>query len=41
MIAPALEELAGEYDGKLTVAKINIDENPQVPTRRGATSDAE
>ena len=35
MIAPALEELAGEYDGKLTVAKINIDENPQVPTRYG------
>ena len=35
MIAPALEELAGEYDGKVTVAKINIDENPQVPTRYG------
>src|SRR5512143_226162 len=35
MIAPALEELATEYDGKLTVAKINIDENPQVPTKYG------
>jgi thioredoxin 1 len=35
MIAPALEELANEYDGKLTVAKINIDENPQVPTKYG------
>ena len=35
MIAPSLEELAGEYDGKLTVAKINIDENPQVPTKYG------
>jgi len=35
MIAPALEELANEYEGKITVAKINIDENPQVPTKYG------
>ncbi|MDE2476505.1 MAG: thioredoxin TrxA [Alphaproteobacteria bacterium] len=35
MIAPSLEELAGEYDGKVTVAKMNIDENPQTPTRYG------
>jgi thioredoxin 1 len=35
MIAPALEELANEYDGKLTVVKINIDENPQTPTKYG------
>jgi thioredoxin 1 len=34
-IAPALEELATEYEGKLTVAKVNIDENPQVPTKYG------
>ena len=34
-IAPALEELANEYEGKLTVAKVNIDENPQVPTKYG------
>jgi thioredoxin 1 len=34
-IAPALEELANEYEGKITVAKINIDENPQVPTKYG------
>ena len=34
-IASALEELANEYEGKLTVAKVNIDENPQVPTKYG------
>ncbi|MCH8859329.1 MAG: thioredoxin TrxA [Proteobacteria bacterium] len=34
-IAPSLEELANELDGKLMVAKINIDENPQVPTKYG------
>ena len=34
-IAPALEDLAGEMDGKLTVAKINIDQNPNTPTKYG------
>jgi thioredoxin 1 len=29
-IAPILEELAVEYDGKLQIAKVNIDENDQV-----------
>jgi thioredoxin 1 len=35
MIAPALEELAGEMASKVTIAKINIDENPHVPTKYG------
>jgi thioredoxin 1 len=35
MIAPALEELATELGEKVTVAKINIDENPHVPTKYG------
>ena len=35
MIAPALEELSTELGAKVTVAKINIDENPQVPMKYG------
>ncbi|MCC7166442.1 MAG: thioredoxin TrxA [Rhodospirillales bacterium] len=34
-IAPALEELAKEYSGKVTVAKGNIDENPATPSKYG------
>ena len=29
MIAPILEEIAGEYTEQLTIAKLNVDENPQ------------
>ena len=32
-IAPALDEIAKEFGDKLTVAKVNIDENPETPNR--------
>lgn len=35
MLAPSLNELAGELDGKLSIAKLNIDENPTTPSRYG------
>jgi thioredoxin 1 len=35
MIGPFLEELATDMAGKVTVAKINIDENPQTPMKYG------
>jgi len=35
MIAHILEEIAGEYTGKVTIAKLNIDENPQTPPKYG------
>jgi thioredoxin 1 len=34
-IAPALEEIAGEMGGQVKIAKINIDHNPEAPTRYG------
>ncbi len=32
-IAPVVEQLAGEYAGKVKVVKLNIDDNPKVPTQ--------
>ena len=33
MIAPVLDEIAADYEGKLRVVKLNIDENPQTPPK--------
>jgi len=35
MIAPALDELATEMEGRIRIAKVNIDENPQTPRKYG------
>lgn len=34
-VGPIVEELAGEYEGKVKVAKLNVDSNKQTPTRYG------
>ena len=34
-IAPALDELAEEFGDQLTIAKVNIDDNPEVPSKYG------
>ncbi|MEZ5607170.1 MAG: thioredoxin TrxA [Burkholderiaceae bacterium] len=34
-IAPTLDELAGTYNGKLTIAKVNVDDNRNIPAKYG------
>ena len=38
MIAPTLEEVASEYQGRVKVAKLNIDDNPGTPRKYGLRS---
>ncbi len=38
MIAPALEEIAGQMGDKVKIVKLNVDENPQTATKYGIMS---
>jgi len=38
MIAPVLDQLSAESDGRYTIAKLNVDENPQTAARFGIQS---
>ncbi|WP_162341102.1 thioredoxin [Cyclobacterium salsum] len=38
MIGPIVEELAGDYEGKATIAKMDVDANPGVPSQFGIRS---
>ena len=38
MIAPIVEELAAEYDGKVQFAKMDVDSNPEIPGKFGIRS---
>ena len=37
-IAPALEEIATKMEGQVTIAKVNIDDNPMTPSKYGVRS---
>jgi thioredoxin 1 len=38
MISPIIEELAHEYDGKILVGKVNVDDNPEISMKYGIRS---
>lgn len=38
MIGPVVEELAGEYEGKAVIGKLNVDENPTMTAKFGVRS---
>lgn len=38
MIGPLVEELAGDYDGKAVIGKVNVDENPNMSAKYGIRS---
>ncbi|MEI7789174.1 MAG: thioredoxin, partial [Chlorobiaceae bacterium] len=38
MLGPVIEELAGDYEGKAVIAKLNVDENPKIAAQYGIRS---
>ncbi len=38
MIAPVLDELAGEYDGRLSIVRMDVDQNPKTATKYSVMS---
>ncbi len=38
MVAPTVEELAGEFDGRAKVVKVDVDQNPETPMQYGVRS---
>ena len=38
MVTPIIEELAGEYDGKAKIGKVNVDHNPEISMKYGVRS---
>ncbi len=38
MVAPLVEELAGEYEGRISFGKLNVDQEPAIATRYGVMS---
>lgn len=38
MVGPVVEELAGEYEGKAKIGKVNVDENPEISMKYGIRS---
>lgn len=38
MVGPIVDEIASEYDGRVSVGKLNVDENPDVPSKYGIRS---
>ena len=38
MVGPVVDELAGEYDGKAKIGKVNVDNNPEISVKYGIRS---